>query len=86
MNRNRPSNKNRGSGDSLLDDGRQPSGLVAVQEQDDDDDVSNNTLYELTDLQEYTARKIEADDIRPIRNLLKEDDYFQFRFQDPLIL
>lgn len=62
------------------------TGLAAAGQEDDYDDDVNNTLYELTDLQEYTARKVEADDIRAIRNLLKDDDYSHFRFEDPVLL
>ncbi|CAL8073178.1 unnamed protein product [Orchesella dallaii] len=51
----------------------------------EDDDI-HNTLYELTQLQEYTARKVVADDIQAIRKLLKDEDYNQFKFEDPIIL
>ncbi|ODN02858.1 Urocanate hydratase [Orchesella cincta] len=51
----------------------------------EEDDI-HNTLYELTQLQEYTARKVVADDIQAIRKLLKDEDYSQFKFEDPVIL
>lgn len=62
------------------------SGLAGSAQDEEFDEVANSTLYELTDLQEYIARKVEADDLKAIRNLLKDEDYNHFHFEDPVIL
>jgi len=60
--------------------------IIQTGDNDDDEEIRTDTLYEATDLKEYIARRAESDDIPVIKSWIRNEDYEFFKFDDPYLL
>jgi hypothetical protein len=60
--------------------------VIFQNDNPDDDEYRDDTFYEASELRDFSARRVEPDDLPSIKAFLKEEDYDFFKFEDPCAL